>query len=235
MAGFDHKQNIGIGAKIKEIVFGIEDGMVSTLGAITGIAIGSDDRFVVLLAGTVIIAVESVSMGIGSYISNLSEYDVNKKRIAEEKIELEKFPQEEKNELLKMFIIDGWPTGMAQQMVDTAMRDKNLMLKEMAYRELKTSFDGKIRPAKLGLNMFFSYIIGGLIPLAGYFLFPLSFAIKFSVIFTLIGLFCLGAITGKYAKSSWYKTGMRILLLGGLALIIGFLAGKFSSLTYLNF
>ncbi|MDP9249058.1 MAG: VIT1/CCC1 transporter family protein, partial [bacterium] len=65
-----HHQESSVADVLKELVFGVEDGMVSTLGSVTGIAIGSGDHSLVLLAGVVIISVEAISMGIGSYISN---------------------------------------------------------------------------------------------------------------------------------------------------------------------
>ncbi len=61
---------------IREIVFGFEDGVVSTLGAITGIAAGTGSSFVVILSGIVIVIVEAVSMGAGSYLSGKSAREV---------------------------------------------------------------------------------------------------------------------------------------------------------------
>ena len=61
---FIHHKKSNFASVLKEIVFGVEDGMVSTLGSITGIAVGSGNHSTVLLAGSVIIAVESISMGI---------------------------------------------------------------------------------------------------------------------------------------------------------------------------
>lgn len=57
---------------MREIVFGLEDSLVSTLGTITGIAAGTQSRYIVLLAGLVLIAVEATSMAAGSYLSTKS-------------------------------------------------------------------------------------------------------------------------------------------------------------------
>lgn len=59
--------------EIREIVFGLEDGMVSTLGAVTGLAGATDSQALVIVSGFVIIAVESLSMAAGTYLSNKSE------------------------------------------------------------------------------------------------------------------------------------------------------------------
>ena len=144
----------------------------------------------------------------------------------EEKIELAEFPKEEKEELFQMFMRDGWPENLSRQMAEEASRNKELILKEMAYRELKIPVESSISPFKLGVSMFFSYIVGGAIPLIAYFVLPIALAIKVSILITLVGLFGLGAITTRYTKSSWLRSGLRVLLLGGIALLVGFWIGK---------
>lgn len=229
MTKYQHHRTTSIGSKIREVVFGMEDGMVSTLGAITGIAIGSQDHFTVILSGTVIIAVESISMSIGSYISNRSEYEVNQRRIEEEKEEIADFPEQEKQELLQMFIRDGWPSDLAKKMSETASKDPGLMLTEMIHRELLITHASSRDAFRNSILMFFSYIIGGLFPLAAYLLLPIQNAMPISVFITLIGLFGIGAVTTKYSKVSWFKAGARVLLLGLTALVVGFLIGDFIS------
>lgn len=57
---------------MRELIFGLEDSLVSTLGTITGIAIGTHSTYVVILSGFVLIAAESTSMAAGSYLSSVS-------------------------------------------------------------------------------------------------------------------------------------------------------------------
>lgn len=54
---------------MREIVFGLEDSLVSTMGAITGIAVGTGSQYIVILSGLVLIAAEATSMAAGSYLS----------------------------------------------------------------------------------------------------------------------------------------------------------------------
>lgn len=60
----------------REIIFGLEDSIVSTLGVVVGIAAGTDSRYIVLLSALVVIVVESLSMTAGSYLSNKSELEI---------------------------------------------------------------------------------------------------------------------------------------------------------------
>jgi len=64
-----------IAESMREIVFGLEDSLVSTLGALTGIAIGARSTYIVILSGLVLIAAESMSMAAGSYLSSKSAFE----------------------------------------------------------------------------------------------------------------------------------------------------------------
>jgi VIT1/CCC1 family predicted Fe2+/Mn2+ transporter len=206
---------------LREAVFGAEDGMVSTLGALTGIAIGSQDQSTIILAGMVIIAVESISMGVGSYLANSSIDDWREKSIKEEKMQVKKNLASEKTELIKMFIRDGWPEEMAAKMAQTAGKNKQLLLKEMYYRELGLSFgSGKRMAANAGI-MFMAYIVGGLVPLSAYWLWDWHQAWWLSIIITLMALFGLGVLIANFTRTNRMRSGLRVLGLGGLALLIG--------------
>jgi len=64
-----HRRHEILGS-IREIVFGLEDSLVSTLGTVTGIAAGTQSTYIVILSGLVLIAVEATSMAAGSYLSS---------------------------------------------------------------------------------------------------------------------------------------------------------------------
>ncbi|MEK7123898.1 MAG: VIT1/CCC1 transporter family protein [Patescibacteria group bacterium] len=70
----------------RDIVFGFEDGFVSTLGTITGIAAATYDAYIVILSGAVLILVESVSMAAGSYLSSKSQKEVVGEKIDEKNL-----------------------------------------------------------------------------------------------------------------------------------------------------
>jgi VIT1/CCC1 family predicted Fe2+/Mn2+ transporter len=220
-----HHQKSSITNVLREVIFGMEDGMVSTLGSITGIAIGSNSQSVVILAGIVIISVESISMGIGSYLSNRSEEEMEARKIEEEKEELKNFPEEEKEELYQIYLEDGWTDGMAKKMSEEASQKEALFLKEMTMHELKISNDGESISVKGGIFMFFAYVLGGGIPLFSYLILPIKNAIPFSIVVTLVGLFFLGMGTTKFTKQPMLKSSMRVLVMGGIALVVGLVAG----------
>lgn len=223
-----HHADNGLVDKLREVVFGMQDGMVSTLGAVTGVAVGSGDPFVILLAGVAIISVESISMGIGSYVSSRSQRKLMERMLAEEREEIKTFPKEEHDELIALLREDGWSEGLAREMAKEASGNRRLMLREMAYRELQISPDLLKHPVQNGIFMFVAYIVGGAIPLSAYFFLPAGTAIVVSVCITLAGLFVLGTIVSRYTKETWYKTGGHMFFFGSIALLVGYLVGALS-------
>lgn len=223
-----HHQNPKIGSELRELVFGMEDGMVSTFGAVTGIAAATQDHFTVVLAGVVIVSVESISMAVGSYLSSKSERAVNERKLDEERIELKKFPLEEKQELIEMYVKDGWTRVLAGQMAEEASKNKKLFLQEMAYRELKIIPENQENPLKNGIVMGVSYVIGGIIPLLPYLVLrDVPTGILWSIIIAPIGLFALGVATSKYSKRVWWKSGLEMLGLASAAALVGYGVGQF--------
>jgi len=220
-----HKQSI-VSETIREVVFGVEDGMVSTMGAITGIAAGTGNHLVVLLSGFVIIAVESISMAVGSFLSSKSERHIEERMLEEEREEISMHLEEEKGEMKRLFIKDGWDEKMATKMAEQAAKNAELMLKEMAYRELNIIPEKEDSAFRNGLVMWVSYILGGSIPLFPYVFFDISTAVPISIVLTVIGLFILGVFTTRYSKRPWYKAGFEMLLLAGAAAIVGYAVGS---------
>ncbi len=215
-------------ASLREIVFGLEDGMVSTLGAITGIGIGSNNHYVIILSGLVIISVESVSMAVGAYLSNRSVIEVEKKEIKQEKEQVVSKPKKERHELENIYRQQGWPAGLAIKMAQVASENKRLFLNEMLSHELNLPLRPKDHSILSAFFMFCSYILGGLVPLFPYFFWSNYPAMILSIIVTMLGLFVLGIWTTRITGQSWWKVGLRMILLGGVAIIIGWSVGQLS-------
>ena len=211
---------------IKEVIFGLEDGLVSTFGAILGVATATGDSKTIILTGAIVIVVESVSMGVGSFIASRSEQAINNRKLKEEKEEVENHIEYEQKEMEELFIIDGWPKDLAKKMAEVSAKDKDLMLTEMAYRELKIFPDLQTSPIKNGFTMWISYIIGGIVPLSFYLLLPINIAIWTSIVGTLITLFIVGALTTRFSKRSWVKAGAEMVALASLAATFGYVVGQ---------
>lgn len=80
-----------------------------------------------------------------------------------------------------------------------------------------------------GIIMFFSYFLSGFVPLLPYLLFGASDAFKYSVFFSLLALFVLGVTSSNITHSNLLRGGIRTVLIGGMAILIGIFAGQLAS------
>ncbi len=76
-----------------------------------------------------------------------------------------------------------------------------------------------------GIIMFSSYALAGLIPVLPILFFPLPQAGFISVICAFIGLYLLGYTKGKIVKINRNRSGIEMLVVGGIAAIIGIAVG----------
>jgi len=104
-------------------------------------------------------------------------------------------------------------------------------LSERGAEEYATQRTAKIKgPLIDGLIMFVSYFVTGFIPLLPYLLFSVSVAFPVSIIVTLVALFGLGALSGRFAKLNIFTNGLKALLVGGIAVLLGVGVGRLFAL-----
>ena len=87
-----------------------------------------------------------------------------------------------------------------------------------------------IEPLKGSVTTFISFITIGFIPLFGYvfnffFEFSRHAVFVFTSCFTLLALFIVGAIRGKFTDKYWLFSGFEIMAIGGFAAAISYLIG----------
>jgi VIT1/CCC1 family predicted Fe2+/Mn2+ transporter len=75
--------------------------------------------------------------------------------------------------------------------------------------------------------MFLSYFVSGFIPLFPYIVLPVDSAFWVSILLSLAALFTLGIVGGKVSGISIFRNGVRMALIGGVAIGVGVIVGKF--------
>lgn len=213
-------------ASLREVVFGLEDGVVSTMGAITGIAASTRDPYIVILSGFVIIFVESLSMAAGTFLSSKSEKEVEERMLREEAEEIELHPEAEKQELRFFYKERGFTEDEIEMLVHRVTQDKQLWLEEMAFKELGVIPNKERTPYKDAFFMGTSYVIGGALPLSAYFYLPMSTAIPVSVVSSVVFLFIMGVVKGRLVHTNKLKSGLEMMIVSSAAAGLGFAVGR---------
>ena len=214
---------------IGSMVYGGLDGIITTFAVVTGVAGANLGANVVLILGLANLFADGVSMGVGAYLSKKSEkeyYDIERQR---EAWEVEHFPEGERLELIDIYTRQGYSKEEANQLVDIISRDKERWIDTMMVDELGLLADDK-KPILSALATLASFIIAGVLPLVVYLvgLFtPIDLDTSFIVSLVLSGLalFGLGAAKVKVTGLKPLRSGLEMLIVGGLAASVAYLVG----------
>lgn len=98
-------------------------------------------------------------------------------------------------------------------------------LSDDAVKDLNRHRDERSNPLVSGLYMLVSYFVVGFIPIAPFMFLESPYSLIVSVTSALISLFLLGYIKGTILKTSRFRSGVKIFLVGGVATIIGLIVG----------
>ena len=187
---------------IREIVFGVQDGILTTLGIITGVGVAEGDRSAVFISGFLALLAGALSMGVGEYLGSKSEREVVQATIDMEKREMAEDPQGEFSEQVAYYKLKGFRADEAEMIVRRLTQHPEIYLYEMVRDEFgidprEAEGSGLRAPVAIGG----SFAIGSLVPILAFML-PLSiFASTLaSLLFALIGLFAVGYFAGTLSE-----------------------------------
>ena len=212
--------------RLREVVFGAQDGILSTVALVTSVAVAVGSTSTVLVAGLAAALAGMVSMATGAYLGSRAEQDVRRAEIEREARELEENPAEEFAELMVTFQREGRTFEEARELADQISQDKELWLNTLIEKELGISPEDTSNPIKDALVMGMSFIIAAAIPIIPYLFWGGYTAIAISVAAGLTALFALGIAKGRLVQRSPLLQGLEILGIGIAAAGIGFLLGE---------
>lgn len=213
----------------REVVFGLEDSLVSTLGSVTGIAAGTGNKYVVLLAGTVYVVVEAMSMVAGSFLSSRTQKEVEKHEILAEKLRLEQKPWERSGELNSFLSQKGMSEVEKSELVRIITKHTTWMMEEIAIHKLGIPVKSGEKPFINSIYMGISYVLGGMIPILPYTFLSMPFAMPASIGFTIFATACMGVLKAKVGGTSVLKNVIEVAGISSIVTLIGYLLGQFLS------
>jgi VIT1/CCC1 family predicted Fe2+/Mn2+ transporter len=217
------------GRFIREVMFGINDGLVSTIGFVAGATGSLVQTHLVLLAGIASVVAGALSMGIGAYLASKSQQEFFESEKAREHREIEEVPEDERREIRDIFSQMGFQKDEVEMIVRRVTSNKDLWVRLMMHEELGI-LEETVNPVTIGFLMAGAFVVGGIPPLLPYILMPNAIsALKMAVIVSLAALFVIGVAKTALTKQPWFKSGMEVLLLGSLAAVVGFGIGKLVS------
>lgn len=226
----EHKHTtFNASSNLRAAVFGINDGLISNMSLILGIAGANADQHFIVLAGIAGLLAGACSMGAGEYISVRSQREVFEYQIAIEKQELEEYPEEETEELSLIYQARGVPAEQAAKLAKIMIENPDTGLNALAREELGLNPEDLVSPIGAMVSSFISFSIGAAVPLLPFLIGPASWNLYASIAVTAITLFIIGTILSLFTNRNPLLLGVRMLavgvIAGGLTFVIGKLLG----------
>ena len=211
----------------REAIFGMQDGLVSTLAVVSTVAGAHADRLAVLIAGIAAGLAGIFSMAAGEYMSSKSQREIFQAQIVGERQEVAERPGEAEAEMAYMLEEDGLPRSEATGMARTLASHPDVLLKTMVEKELGLTGDAaKGSPAQGALVMGVSFGLGAAVPIIPFLILAVnSGALVGSLIATAAVLYGIGVFKSRFTRRGWFRSGLEILLLGAFAGVAGYLFG----------
>jgi VIT1/CCC1 family predicted Fe2+/Mn2+ transporter len=210
LSKFESRHKSVGGNALRAAVLGSNDGLVSNMSLVMGVAGAAVSNNTILLTGIAGLLAGAISMALGEWLSVQSSRELNQRQIELETEELEASPEEEKKELVLLYQAKGMSAADAQKLADKAFESPETAIDAIITEELgidKEELGGSAWEAAIASFVLFS--IGAVIPLYPFIFLDGNNAILLSIGSSVIGLFGIGAaitlLTGKSVLFSGFR------------------------------
>lgn len=220
---------------IKEIVYGGNDGIVTTFavvagfnGAQSGSDIASYGTSIVLLFGLSNLFADAASMGLGNFLSMRAEKDVYNFEKQKELHEIKNNKGLEMGETKMILQQKGFTSDQADQLTRIYSTNPSYWVSFMMNHELELANPEGENSYLTGLATFVSFAIFGAIPLLAYLLnVSVDRAFIFSTFSTFLALILLGVLKWRVVGKNPIRSIGEVVLIGGTSALIAYFVGTF--------
>jgi VIT1/CCC1 family predicted Fe2+/Mn2+ transporter len=210
---------------LRAAIFGANDGLVSNTSLIMGVAGATSDAATVLISGVAGLLAGAFSMAAGEYVSVRSQRELYEHQIAQEREELEQYPEEEAEELALIYNARGIPMEDARGMASIIFDDPEQALRTLSIEELGINPDELSSPIEAAAASFTAFALGAVIPLLPYLAGGAPRSVLPAVALSSVALFAVGVVMSLLSGKSAIGGGLRMLMIGMLAGLATYLIG----------
>ena len=212
---------------MRAAVLGANDGLVSNLSLVMGVAGAELPSATILITGIAGLLAGALSMAMGEWISVQSSRELYAHQIDVERFEIATMPELETEELALIYRAKGVPAAEARALAERFMSDEDTALEAMAREELG------IDPDELGgsaavaaVASFVPFTIGAAVPVVPFVFLSGTAATATSVAASAGCLFLLGSAITLLTHRGVLRAGTRQLLIGLAAAAVTFAIGR---------
>jgi len=214
------------GAWLHEIVFGLNDGLVTTLVFVIATSLAAQTHAALLLVVLSEVTAGGVSMALGGYLAARTARDILAYRIETERWEIETEPEEERAELRDLYRQKGLTGRLLERVITHQTADRERWLNALVRDELGVVAQDPLVPWRQGLQIGASFVVGGLIPTLPVLLgVPSPWMQGAAYGLTALTALVLGAIKARYSLKGPLRNGLEFLAIVTAGTLAGAVIG----------
>ncbi|MBI3744601.1 MAG: VIT1/CCC1 transporter family protein [Chloroflexi bacterium] len=217
------------GSYLGNLVYGGLDGILTSFAVVSGV-VGADlSTRIISIVGLANLFADGFAMAVGAYLSAQSQHEYYQQELLRERWEVEHIPDVEQAELYEIYRQRGYSEEDAGTLVRIHARDSERWVRAMMTDELGL-LPAERTPLPASIVTFAAFVVAGLAPLLIY-LIGLTVDIRSGVAFItaiVLGaaaLFGLGAAKVLVTKRNAIRSGLEMLIVGGLAAGVAYTVG----------
>jgi VIT1/CCC1 family predicted Fe2+/Mn2+ transporter len=226
IAASEGRHRAGIGGALRATVFGVNDGLVSNFSLVMGVAGGTSNRSIVLLAGVAGLVAGAFSMASGEWVSVRSQRELYENELRIEEQELAAFPEEEREELELIYQAKGVDPAEAKALVANIMARPDVALDTLAREELGLDPRTLASPWVAAGSSFGAFAAGAFVPIVPFLFGSGLAAVVVAALLSVLSLFGVGAAISVFTGRHAGRSGLRMAAIGTVVAAVTFLVGK---------
>jgi vacuolar iron transporter family protein len=214
-----------LGRLLREIVFGMNDGLISSLGFVAGASSAFEQTGPIIVAGLAAMVAGTVSMTIGGYLSVKSQREFYESEIRREVHEMTTMPAHEREEVRQLYRAKGFRGSDLERIVSHITSNRDTWLKVMMEEELGLFPERDTKPLASAAYVGVSFALGAIVPLLPYFFLSPFASLLVALALSVAALFGIGAAKAQLTHRHWFGSGLEIMAFGLLAAAVGYVTG----------
>jgi len=212
-------------ARIREFIFGIQDGLISTVGLLAGVQGATESNAIVILTGVTAMLAGAISMAAGSYLSSSAEKEIFDKELREAETLAANEPYLAAEGLLRALNQEGLQKEQSYRIVKLLTQEEKVFLRTFQEKVFGLGSAEVNRPVQAAVVMGISFIVGALVPLSPYLIVSGYTALVVSAALGGVTLFSVGVFKGHLAARPLLASGLEFFVIAVGAAGLGYLIG----------
>jgi vacuolar iron transporter family protein len=216
----------GRAGSLRAAIFGMNDGLLSNLSLVLGVAAAGVERSTLLVTGFAGLFAGAFSMAVGEFMSVSSQRDFLLRQVELERRELTEAPEEEASEIVALLRQKGLSEEQARRTAEELMKNPEAALDTLVREELGLDPADLGSPFGAAVPSFLMFVVGAAVPLLPFLLVSGRGAVVGSTVLCALVLAAVGAMVGLLSGTSAWRSALRMLALGMFAAGVTFGIGR---------